>query len=255
VDLWVLVLLLVAVQPLLGYYRFTRATARPGPIATARKLRLYAIVVASQWALTAICAWVLGRRGLDLADLGLRGAPPALAAIAAALATLAVLGGTFLSLRALARQRGAALPSHLAKVIRILPASRGERAGFAAVALTAGLCEEILYRGYLIYAFDRILPSSWWSMALAAALFGAAHAYQGARGMVSTGLLGGFLGGVYVAGGSLWPGIFLHAVVDLVNGYALGPLGGRPGPPAAAIPAPPPGFDAPPPATTYSGQP
>jgi hypothetical protein len=44
-----------------------------------------------------------------------------------------------------------------------------------------------------------------------------------------------------VAGGSLWPGIVLHGVVDLVNGYALGPLGaGReripetPEPPASA---------------------
>jgi membrane protease YdiL (CAAX protease family) len=253
VDLWFLVLLLVVVQPLLGYYRFTRMTARPGPIPTARKLRLYAIVVASQWVLTAAAAWVLGRRGLELADLGLRGGPPPLASVAAVLATLAVLGGTFISLRSLGRQPGAVLPDHLAKVIRIMPASRLERAGFAAVALTAGICEEILYRGYLVYAFDRVLPSSWWSMALAAALFGVAHAYQGKQGIVATGLLGGFLGALYVASGSLWPGIFLHAVVDLVNGYALGPLGRTP---RAAAPEPAPlAFDAPPPPTAYSGQP
>ena len=250
-DLWLLVLFLVVVQPLVGYYRFTRLTAPPGPIPTPRKLRLYALVVASQWALTAAAAWVLARRGLALADLGLRGSPPALATLAAVLATLAVLGGTWLSLRTLAREPGASLPSHLVKVVRILPASGSERAGFTLVALTAGVCEEILYRGYLVYAFDRVLPSSWWSMLLAGALFGAAHAYQGVRGMVATGLLGAFLGAVYVAGGSLWPGIFLHAVVDLANGYALGPLGGRPGPPA--VPAPPPAFDAPPPPTTYSG--
>jgi len=146
------------------------------------------------------------------------------------------------------------LPSHLAKVVRILPASGSERAGFALVALTAGVCEEILYRGYLVYAFDRVLPSSWWSMLLAGALFGAAHAYQGVRGMVATGLLGAFLGAVYVAGGSLWPGIFLHAVVDLVNGFALGPLGRARGA-SAPTPAAAPPFDAPAPPTTYSGQP
>jgi membrane protease YdiL (CAAX protease family) len=252
VDLWLLVLLLVVVQPLIGYYRFTRLTARPGPIPTPRKLRLYAIVVGSQWALTAVAAWVLARRGLRLDDLGLHGSPPALAALAAVLATLAVLGGTWLSLRALRRHPALPLPSHLVKVVRILPASGSERAGFTLVALTAGVCEEILYRGYLVYAFDRVLPSSWWSMLLAAALFGAAHAYQGVRGIASTGLLGGFLGAVYVAGGSLWPGIFLHAVVDLVNGFALGGLKREPPapPPLAPVPAP---FDAPPPPTTYSG--
>ena len=250
-ELWLLVLFLVVVQPLVGYYRFTRLTAAPGPIPTPRKLRLYAIVVASQWVLTAAAAWVLARRGLALADLGLHGAPPVLATLAAVLATLAVLGGTWLSLRTLAREPGAALPSHLVKVVRILPVSGAERIGFTLVALTAGVCEEILYRGYLVYAFDRVLPSSWWSMLLAAALFGTAHAYQGVRGMVATGLLGAFLGAVYVAGGSLWPGIFLHAVVDLVNGFALGGLKREP-PSPPSVPAP---FDAPPPPPTYSGQP
>jgi membrane protease YdiL (CAAX protease family) len=103
--------------------------------------------------------------------------------------------------------------------------STAERAGFVAVALTAGVCEEILYRGFLIYALGRVLPSPWVALVPAALIFGIAHAYQGPRGVAGTGLLGVFLGLLYLLSGSLWPGIGLHASVDLVNGMALGPFG------------------------------
>jgi membrane protease YdiL (CAAX protease family) len=240
VDLWLLVLFLALVQPLIGYYRFRRVAAGPGPLSTSAKLRLYGMIVATQWVLVGVCAWVLGRHDVALADLGLARVPPVTAVVAAGLVAGALVGGTLASLRSLARDPAVRLPAHLQRVARILPVSLPERAGFLGVALTAGVCEEILYRGFMIFALDRALPSTWLSLAVAALFFGGAHAYQGWRGVLTTALLGGILGALYVLCGSLWPGIGLHAVVDLVNGLALGPFGRRPAVPPAEPPAPPP---------------
>jgi membrane protease YdiL (CAAX protease family) len=112
-------------------------------------------------------------------------------------------------------------------VVRILPSTPIERVAFAGVALTAGFCEEVLYRGFLLYALDGVIASPWISLVLAAIAFGVGHAYQGRRGIVLTAILGVVFGLLYRFGGSLWPGIVLHAAIDGVNGYALGSLANR----------------------------
>ena len=78
-DLWLLVVFLVFVQPLIGWWRFRHFVGRSAVVSTDRKLRLYAMVIATQWTITGLAAWVLRRRSLDIADLGLLkpgGRPP-----------------------------------------------------------------------------------------------------------------------------------------------------------------------------------
>src|SRR5215471_11983632 len=70
-----------------------------------------------------------------------------------------------------------------------LPHTRSELRSFVALSLTAGFCEEFLFRGYLIWALRPWL--GWWgAAALSLPMFMAAHAYQGKAGVVQTGLLG-----------------------------------------------------------------
>ncbi|MBT9331189.1 CPBP family intramembrane glutamic endopeptidase [Paracidobacterium acidisoli] len=97
-----------------------------------------------------------------------------------------------------------------------LPVTAKERWLFAAVSITAGICEETLYRGFLIRYF-----SGQWHLALVASVilsscvFGIAHGYQGVKGIVLTAILGGVFAVLYVVtGGLLWP-MILHALVDL----------------------------------------
>jgi membrane protease YdiL (CAAX protease family) len=55
-----------------------------------------------------------------------------------------------------------------------------------------------------------------WVLALAVAtVFGLAHVYQGAAGVVVTTMMGAVLGLLVVATGSLLPAVVLHAVLDL----------------------------------------
>jgi uncharacterized protein len=98
-----------------------------------------------------------------------------------------------------------------------LPATREERIWFAVVSVTAGICEEVLYRGFLI----RYFSDGPWHVSLALALlissvfFGLGHGYQGVSGIISTGCIGGFMAIIFFVSGSLWLPMIVHAFLDL----------------------------------------
>lgn len=98
----------------------------------------------------------------------------------------------------------------------LLPRTATDIALFAAVSVTAGICEEVLFRGFLFH----YLEASWnlspqTTLLLGSALFGLAHAGQGPRGMALTGIAGLVLGGLYLATGNLLAPIVLHILIDL----------------------------------------
>lgn len=92
---------------------------------------------------------------------------------------------------------------------------------FVVVALTAGFCEEFLYRGWLLSITGFALKSVWLGLLISSILFGFAHLYQGRTGIISTGVLGLVFGLIYLASGSLLPGQILHTLLDLNNGLAF----------------------------------
>jgi membrane protease YdiL (CAAX protease family) len=94
------------------------------------------------------------------------------------------------------------------------------------VAVTAGVCEEIIYRGTVISRLQAILPKGRTTKSLvllfSAAIFGAAHAYQAPAGILVTGLIGLLLGLIYLAFGRLlWPAILMHVTYDLLSQTAI----------------------------------
>jgi membrane protease YdiL (CAAX protease family) len=104
----------------------------------------------------------------------------------------------------------------------ILPATPREARAFCAVAITAGICEELLYRGYLLWYLLSLWPGRLAIAAAAAALiFGVGHAYQGVRGIVNTAIAGGIAMAVYLLTGSLLAPMLLHATLDLANGLTF----------------------------------
>jgi membrane protease YdiL (CAAX protease family) len=79
------------------------------------------------------------------------------------------------------------------------------------------VCEEWLYRGFflaVVAAVVRGLPETA-LVAIAAAAFGLAHAYQGWTGVLTTGILGGVMALLYLQTGSLLVPVLLHAAIDL----------------------------------------
>jgi len=111
----------------------------------------------------------------------------------------------------------ASLRRQVGPLTAITPHTRTELYGFSAMSLTAGFCEEFLYRGYFICVCSPWL--GWWGAAALSLLFFAiGHLYQGWNGVLRTGIVGAFFTLVVSIFGSLWPAIALHALIDVGAG-------------------------------------
>jgi hypothetical protein len=103
-------------------------------------------------------------------------------------------------------------------VIAILPRTRRERNSFYLLSVTAGICEEIIYRGF-VFAYLLSYMELAMVVIVSSLLFGIAHTYQGFKGVPQTGLIGLALALLYVFTGSLLAPMVLHAAIDLGYGY------------------------------------
>jgi len=110
-----------------------------------------------------------------------------------------------------------ALEVQLKPVAALLPRTPAERWVFALLALTAGICEEVLYRGFGLAALRWAAPGLGHPalIAITAVAFGMAHLYQGRRGVALTGLAGAYFAWIAISAGSLVPVMVLHAILDL----------------------------------------
>lgn len=113
-------------------------------------------------------------------------------------------------------RRGHVVPGR-AGTTPIVPRTAHERRWAVGVALTAGITEEVVYRGLLIAVGTQLygLPLAV-AAAAGLALFVAAHTYQGRLGMVGSAILGGLFTAVYLISGSLLLAILLHVCQDLL---------------------------------------
>ena len=103
------------------------------------------------------------------------------------------------------------------------PRTKAEAWRFQAVSVTAGVTEEIIFRGVLIAAFALIMPL-WMAAVLSLIAFTLPHAYQGPAGLMRVAPTGAVLTGVVLLGGSLWPAILAHAVIDMTAGAVFAVL-------------------------------
>jgi membrane protease YdiL (CAAX protease family) len=134
-----------------------------------------------------------------------------------------------------------ALAVQLRPVAALLPRTPVERRWFALLAATAGVCEELLYRGFGLAALRWAVPDIGTPalIIISGAAFGLAHLYQGWLGVTLTGLLGAYLAWITIAVGSLVPVMLLHALLDLrILGLPLDavPVVTQEGPQAAGQP-------------------
>jgi membrane protease YdiL (CAAX protease family) len=103
----------------------------------------------------------------------------------------------------------------------LAPTDRRERRLWPLVAVTAGVTEELLYRGLFVLHLHALVPS--WRpgvlAVLSAVAFGLAHRYQGPFGMVSSGVLGLAFGIVAMVVGNVVVVVALHTFWDVVVGF------------------------------------
>ena len=100
----------------------------------------------------------------------------------------------------------------------LLPHGGAEITLWLALSITAGICEETIFRGYLQRQFMALTKSAPAGILLSAAAFGAAHAYQGFRRVILIGLFGAMFGILAYWRGSVRPGMIAHAWQDTLSG-------------------------------------
>lgn len=104
---------------------------------------------------------------------------------------------------------------------RILPTTPSEKLAFVGLSVTAGICEELVFRGFLIWALTVAVGSIALAVLLSSVVFGVLHAYQRPAGAVRAAALGGLLALPYLATGSVLPGVIAHAGLDIAAGLWL----------------------------------
>ena len=106
----------------------------------------------------------------------------------------------------------------------LLPHGRAEIAVWMALSLTAGICEETLFRGYLQRQFVALTKNVPLGILLSAAMFGAAHGYQGFAKAVSIGALGAMYGTLAHWRRSVRSGMIAHTLQDVLGGLFAGSM-------------------------------
>lgn len=104
---------------------------------------------------------------------------------------------------------------HIAPVEPLLPHTAAERRLSMLVAVTAGVCEEVVFRGFLITfiaSFTGLIAAA----AIQIVLFGLFHAYYGIGGILKTGTFGLVATVIALASGSLVPVIVIHIAADAI---------------------------------------
>ena len=199
-----------------GYRRLVRAADEDMPRV---RRGLYRQAIAIQWTLAALTVLLWRWRARPWVDLGLVWRTHA-GSIALAAAFLLLVTVTLLQLPRALRDADtlARVRQKLSHVQRLLPRGPDERRLFSAMALTAGICEELLYRGYLIWYLGHMLPTLA-AAAVAVLLFGIGHSYQGPRGMVQTTVVGAVMALFYFGSQSLYLPMVAHAAMDLYAGF------------------------------------
>jgi hypothetical protein len=106
-------------------------------------------------------------------------------------------------------------------VKQLLPHTAPEIAVYLFVALTAGICEEAIFRGYLQRQFTAITKSGAAGALIQGIVFGLAHAYQGWKMILIIAVYGCIFGALVLWRRSLRPGIIAHFLQDSVSGIFL----------------------------------
>jgi len=209
----------IALQ-LLRAGRQLEANLRPG--GSRSRLRSYQRTIALQWALSIPVAIVWAGVGRSWPGLGM-GLPSSgwhlVVTVAVVIATicLGVIQVRGIRRIAASAETRARYRARFGCTASMLPHSALEYRWFTALSITGGICEEFLFRGYLMWVLTAYasLPVA---IAISAGLFTVGHLYQGGRRALRAGGIGAGMNVIVWACGCLFPAMFIHAVLNATTG-------------------------------------
>jgi CAAX protease family protein len=218
-DFWLIFFVLGVILPWRGRVRTKKLLAMPH-VSTTERLALYASTIAFQWFAVAVVAWRAWAHGFTGSQLGLTIPDRNRILVASIVGALVIAALQWLNLRRVGKLPVEARGSLQALAERILPQAPVELLPYLALAITAGLCEEFLYRGFAMAVLVHAGLQAWAAVLISSVLFGVAHSYQGRGGIAMTLIIGTILGTSRIVYDCLAPAVFWHSAVDVVAGTA-----------------------------------
>lgn len=211
----------IALQLILGFVREKQWKARIEFGVPGARLRLYNETLVVLWTIAALCAGLWLASGRTWTELGF-GWPAGgwRGGIAWGLAAGSILYMVYtVTQSALSRRSRTALRKQIAEmggIDLIQPRRPAEHDRFVWLSITAGITEEIIFRGFLIGALALVMPI-WAAAIVAVAAFTLGHLYQGPQGLIRVFGLSVLFTGLYLLCGSIWPLMIIHAAIDLTG--------------------------------------
>ncbi|HEY1925645.1 MAG TPA: CPBP family intramembrane glutamic endopeptidase [Candidatus Acidoferrum sp.] len=183
------------------------------------RIALYLTTMIWEWILTAYVLVGVRRHGTSLEEVTgakwksvLEFARDVGIAVAFWFAALMVLGATAIALHFKGSKESVGF---------LAPEGWAQISLWILVCVTAGFCEETIFRGYLQKQFISWTGNAASGVVLSAAVFGACHAYQGVKAAVVISVYGLLFGILAQWRKSLRPGMMTHALHDTVSGIAV----------------------------------
>ena len=218
----IFVLLLFVVQPIHGAITYRRYVARIEAGAPSDRVHMYKQTFALEWIALAVLAtawYVLGRPAAELGFVSPQGSG-FLIGVGILILTTALLFYQWRSARSASNDDKAKQVEALGSLVHFLPQNNRDYRHFVGLSITAGIVEEILYRGFAIWYLAQLMPV-WGAIVVSSIVFGLGHSYQGAGGIARVTLIGLAFGAFYVFTGSIWLPMLAHAILDILQGATI----------------------------------
>jgi len=216
---YLLIAVLLVGSPLYAkFIWFPRMHALPEHGGAVTRSLLFAQTIIFEWALFAIAllSWQVYGRPLEDIGLVMPGGWRFFVAVGLGLVILVLL--VLQNARGMrdAESRSEMLDA-FGDILAMVPRARLDGGMWVVLSITAGVCEELLYRGVLLWYLLNYMPApvAW---VAAAVLFGWGHFYQGPKGMIQTAMVGAAMLALYVISGSLWVSMAVHVAIDVNSG-------------------------------------
>jgi membrane protease YdiL (CAAX protease family) len=106
-------------------------------------------------------------------------------------------------------------------VSKLAPTTPIEMLAWIVLCVTAAICEEFIFRGYLQLQFARMSHRVWVGVVASAVVFGFAHGYEGWTGMLLIVAFGVLFSNLRLIRGTVRAGMMAHAWHDFFSGMVL----------------------------------
>lgn len=211
--------LFTLIFPIVGYINYQKIIKEAASGKQPCRFNLYKTTMLTQWTIciTGLALWTYLQRDWTLMGFDLIIDNNFYIAAAICLVVITLLVVQLLSVKKMSEDDLSKVKTSLGEVSLLIPHSKKELTHFYGVAFTAGVVEEILWRGMLIWFLTHYM-NIWAAASISVLLFALAHAYQGVKHIPGVFIAGVLFTALYLISGSIWLSIITHIAVDVLQG-------------------------------------